>query len=230
MLNEGIVSISNIYIDMKKKKFYNEKFEEFVLDNDTFENYIKETLDFENMFNICNIYNISKEQIRGNDIEDFLGFNPQFKNMTFQQMEFVIFFCSNLSDIVLLTNLFKKTFNKDDISNIVIQLLYIKNIGYQIAVYKDQNLLINNEVFNDINVNENLENNVKVFKNFFNENKDDSIEINILSNDEKISSSMIGHSIKEIIEDSMKKNIKININDTNLFFEASNTGEVFQLK
>ena len=182
------------------------------------------------MFNICNIYNISKEQIRGNDIEDFLGFVPKFKNMTFQQMEYIIFFCSNLSDIVLLINIFKKTFNKDNFSNILIQLLYIKNIGYQISVFKDQNLLINNEVFNDINVNENLENNVKVFKNFFNENKDDSIEINILSNDEKISSSMIGQSIKEIIEDSMKKNIKININDTNLFFEASNTGEVFQLK
>ena len=230
MLNEGIVSISNIYIDMKKKKFYNEKFEEFVLDNDTFENYIKDNLYLENIFNICNIYNISKEQIRGNDIEDFLGFNPQFKNMTFQQMEFVIFFCSNLSDIVLLTNLFKKTFNKDDISNIVIQLLYIKNIGYQIAVYKDQNLLINNEVFNDINVNESLEKNVEVFKNFFNENKDVTIEINILSNDEQISSLKIGNSIKEIVEDSMKKNIKINLNDSDLFFEASNTGEVFQLK
>ena len=230
MLNEGIVSISNIYIDMKKKKFYNEKFEEFVLDNDTFENYIKDNLYLENIFNICNIYNISKEQIRGNDIEDFLGFNPQFKNMTFQQMEFVIFFCSNLSDIVLLTNLFKKTFNKDDISNIVIQLLYIKNIGYQIAVYKDQNLLINNEVFNDINVNENLEKNVEIFKNFFNENKDVTIEINILSNDEQISSLKIGNSIKEIVEDSMKKNIKINLNNSDLFFEASNTGEVFQLK
>ena len=230
MLNEGIVSIYNIYIDITQKKFYNENFESFVLDNDTFENYIKETLDFENMFNICNIYNISKEQIRGNDIEDFLGFVPKFKNMTFQQMEYIIFFCSNLSDIVLLINIFKKTFNKDNFSNILIQLLYIKNIGYQISVYKDQNLLINNEVFNDINLNENLENNVKVFKNFFNANKDDSIEINILSNDEQISSSMIGHSIKEIIEDSMKKNIKININDTNLFFEASNTGEVFQLK
>ena len=230
MLNEGIVSISNIYIDMKKKKFYNEKFEEFVLDNDTFENYIKDNLYLENIFNICNIYNISKEQIRGNDIEDFLGFNPQFKNMTFQQMEFVIFFCSNLSDIVLLTNLFKKTFNKDDISNIVIQLLYIKNIGYQIAVYKDQNLLINNEVFNDINVNVNLEKNVEIFKNFFNENKDVTIEINILSNDEQISSLKIGNSIKEIVEDSMKKNIKINLNDSDLFFEASNTGEVFQLK
>ncbi len=230
MLNEGIVSISNIYIDMKKKKFYNEKFEEFVLDNDTFENYIKDNLYLENIFNICNIYNISKEQIRGNDIEDFLGFNPQFKNMTFQQMEFVIFFCSNLSDIVLLTNLFKKTFNKDDISNIVIQLLYIKNIGYQIAVYKDKNLLINNEVFNDINVNVNLEKNVEIFKNFFNENKDVTIEINILSNDEQISSLKIGNSIKEIIEDSMKKNIKINLNDSDLFFEASNTGEVFQLK
>ena len=230
MLNEGIVSIYNIYIDITQKKFYNENFESFVLDNDTFENYIKDNLYLENIFNICNIYNISKEQIRGNDIEDFLGFNPQFKNMTFQQMEFVIFFCSNLSDTVLLTNLFKKTFNKDDISNIVIQLLYIKNIGYQIAVYKDQNLLINNEVFNDINVNESLEKNVEVFKNFFNENKDVTIEINILSNDEQISSLKIGNSIKEIVEDSMKKNIKINLNDSDLFFEASNTGEVFQLK
>ena len=41
---------------------------------------------------------------------------------------------------------------------------------------------------------------------------------------------MIGNSIKTIIVDSMKKNIKININDIDLFFEASNTGEVFQLR
>ena len=230
MLNEGILSIYNLYIDIQHKKFYNEKFEAFDLNNDIFENNIKENIYFENMFTICNIYNISKEQIRGNDIEDFLGFIPKFKNMTFEQMEYIIFFCSNLSDSALLTNLFKKTFNKDNISNIVVQLLYLKNIGYQISVFKDKNLLINNEDFNDININENVQKNIETFKNFFNENKDDTIEINVLSNDEQISSSMIGNSIKTIIEDSMKKNIKININDIDLFFEASNTGEVFQLR
>ena len=68
MLNEGILSINNIYLDATSKKFYNENFDIFNLNNETFEKYIQQNVYNENMFNICNIYNISKEQIKGNNI------------------------------------------------------------------------------------------------------------------------------------------------------------------
>ena len=226
MLNEGILTINNIYIDVTLNKFYNEKFECFDLNNETFEKYIKENIYNENIFNICNIYNISKEQIKGNNIEDFLGFIPEFKSLKFSELEFVVFFCSNLSDIVLLTNIFKKTFDKEPIADI----LYVKNISYQISVFRDSNLLINNEFFKDVNLNESLEKNAQIFKQFIEENNNIRIEINIVSNDEIITSEKIGNSINEILEEEQKKKIIISCEDSVLFYEASNTGEVFQLR
>ena len=230
MLNEGILTINNIYIDITLNKFYNEKFECFDLNNETFEKYIKENIYNENIFNICNIYNISKEQIKGNNIEDFLGFIPEFKSLKFSELEFVVFFCSNLSDIVLLTNIFKKTFDKEPIADIFIQVLYVKNISYQISVFRDSNLLINNEFFKDVNSNESLEKNAQIFKQFIEENNNIRIEINIVSNDEIITSEKIGNSINEILEEEQKKKIIISCEDSVLFYEASNTGEVFQLR
>ena len=257
MIEDNFISINSIFIeknidnDNNKSYFYcskeynenNEGLNKYELNKDNFTNYVKNyilnsskaTIDLINLYIISGDSNIIDNHYIS--IEDILGFIPDIKAE--QANEYnnykILFFLQYLHQAELIYALYKNICNKQSF-DIVLLINYTKYGGYQFALYKDGEILINPQNFKNVNKNESIEKNIELFseeiKKYGNKRRVDILLVKSIDNSEKeFNIEKISEVIKKElnIEDEDDSNFKIIKMDNKFNKEVSCNSHIFYL-
>ena len=188
MIKDKYLSISSIFIKLKKEKrdksyFYYYKENEGLIENELtkelFEKYICDLLTKSNEnLNIVNLYIINGDSSTNHhhyyyfQIKKILGFEPEIKIGGI--LSKIIFLIQYLNQSQLLYYLYRQIIN-DQSAEITLLVNYTKFGGYQIILYNNEEIVSNLNEFNELDKNASIDENIKIItkvaKNLFKEDK-----------------------------------------------------------
>lgn len=229
LINKKYLFVSSIFIKIKNSKnneeksyFYyykeNEGLTETELTKESLEKYLSNILPkSKGKIKIFNLYIINGDLNANNknySLKKILGFDPFIKiNDNIQK---ILFFIQNLSQAQLYYYLYQRVYNRE-VFDIILLLNYTKYGGYQIILYKNDEIISYIDDFKGLNKNESIDNNVKIISEGIKKVKGDDRKIDVVltvSVDDKeneITAEKIEAKIMENFEnnDNDKKNIRI---------------------
>ena len=202
MIKDKYLSISSIFIKLKKEKrdksyFYYYKENEGLIENELtkelFEKYICDLLTKSNEnLNIVNLYIINGDSSTNHhhyyyyQIKKLLGFEPEIKMEGV--LSKIIFFIQYLNQAQLLYYLYRQIINGQS-AEITILVNYTKFGGYQIILYNSEEIILNLNEFNGLDKNASIDENIqiitKVAKNIFKEDRKMDIVLPISIDDKE---------------------------------------------
>ena len=197
MVKDKYLYITTIYIEVAAKKenendenknksyyYYNKEGEGLIkseLTKESFEKYLSALINrSKTNLNLVNLYLINGDinENDNNNINRFyfysmkkvLGFEPIIKIDDIMQK--VIFFIQNLSQAQILYHLYKQISNHQ-LNEIVVLINYTKYCGYQVAVYYDEEIILDLNQFQGLNREKTLDENIEIISKGINEIKKD---------------------------------------------------------
>ena len=170
LIKNNYIHISTIYID--KNYFYyldeNRKLIQNNLTRNEFFNYINEKILKTSKFNleIVNLYIITTNfsdiiDNKAITFDEILGFVPNSQDIIDNSQNKLLFFLQYLHQAQLLYSVYKKI-NLNEIYDILVLINYNKFTGYQVAIYKDGEILLKHENLKKLNEDESLEKNMEL--------------------------------------------------------------------
>ena len=239
MIKDKYLFISTIYIEIGTKKeneehksyfYYNNELEGLVqneLTQEIFEKYLTELIKKPKAnLNLVNLYILNGDYNENNEnkidsnrfyyysIKKILGFEPIIKIEGMMQK--MIFIIQYLNQAQILYYLFKQII-AHKMYDVVLLINYTKYCGYQLALYYDEEIIIDLNEFKGISKNKSLEENIEIITKVIQKLKsdDDEEETNIdivlmQSVDDKETDI-----IPDKIEEKLKEKLKINDNENN---------------
>ena len=222
--NEKKISSFRLYIDKNNLKFYDKNLISYDLSQENFEEYIEKLdIDYDNI-NIINLMSLNNENIQINNIQEILGFIPDFKFDKSNIIEKIIFFSFNISTACILFDFYNQKLNNEQIYDIVIHINYMNVNGYQISIYQDYEIL-NNTINLQCDKNDNnIEINSDIISKYINDSKNKSFNIILSSNDN--TSKKLGQILEEKISNEQKENCKIIISDENYLDKLNDISQI----
>jgi hypothetical protein len=176
LIKKKYLSMANLYIKIKEENndkdkscfyCYSKEKKELIENELTQENFgtvLNKILSTDSAsLNIINLYIINGDSNNVNysnySIRQLLGFEPLSNTMNSSSK--ILFFIQNLSQAQLLYCLYKQISNNEFV-DVIILLNYTKYSGYQIKIFDSDEIVENNQCFNGLNKNNNLEENIKI--------------------------------------------------------------------
>jgi len=236
MVKDKYLYVSSIYIEIKKQKnkdekknkdedeiddksffYYNKEGEGLIkneLTKESFEKYLYDLIKkSKSNLNIFNLYiingDLNDSEKTGNkyhfynySIKKILGFEPIIKiDGIFQK---IIFFIQNLNQTQILYYLYKQI--KGYSTEILLLINYTKYAGYQTALFKNEEIILDSKDFKGLNKNKSLDENIKIISKGINQ---------IYENDKNLSI-VLAHPVdnneKDITPDKIEEKLKKKIN------------------
>ena len=167
----GYLSILSIFIKLKEKEdnksyfyYYNkDNKDELIqreLTQENFENYLNQEIKNTNL-TIINLYLINKiiNNLSEYPIQKILGFEPIIRAEASSQN--ILFVVQNLNQAQILYYIYTQLIN-NEFFDVIIIINYIKNIGYRISLFNNEEIIESMQEFKDLNKELNEEENAKI--------------------------------------------------------------------
>ena len=246
--NEKKNNLENIDNNEDKSYFYYYKDNEGLIENELkkeiFEKYLYDLLSNSNEnLNIINLYIINGDINPNNnniDYDDYsfkklLCFEPSIKING--NLPKIIFFIQNLSHSQILYYLYEKAF-RQKLNNIIILINYTKYGGYQIILYKNEDIISNLKDFKGLNKSTSLDENMRIISDEIKKlygNNQKNVDIVLTASIDNKEKEIIPEKIEEKIIENIgnnekdKKNIKIIKTDIQFNNDVQINSHVFYL-
>ncbi len=222
--NDKKILSFRLYIDKNNLKFYDNNLNVYDLSQENFEDYIEKLdIDFDNI-NIINLMSLNNENIQINNIQEILGFIPDFKFGKSNLIEKIIFFSFNIANACILYDYYNQNLNHEQVYDIVIHINYMNINGYQISIYQDYEILNNTINLKCDNNDNNIEINAEIISKYINDSKNKSFKIILSSNDN--TSKKLGQILEEKISNEQKENCKIIISEENYLDQLNDISQI----